>query len=79
MANNTGKCIYEYECECVSPCINNIICRLGPKTKVIDRAEGCTADDCRYCAYLLGRNEENSPFYYEIALAVESCVVWLYV
>lgn len=73
MANNTGKCIYEYECECVSPCINNIICRLGPKTKVIDSAEGCTVNDCRYTAYLLGKNEENSPFYYELSLAIESC------
>jgi hypothetical protein len=73
MANNTGKCIYKYDCECVSPGINNIMCRLGPLTKVINSAEGCTADGCRYTAYLLGKNEENSAFYYEISLAIESC------
>lgn len=57
---------------CLTSCIRSILCRMGPDARVITSAIGITPDNQAFKAYLLGKNEENSAFYYEIMLAIES-------
>ena len=59
-------------CNLQTNCINSILCRMGPGAKNITSMSGRSEDGRYYTAYLLGINEENSSFYYEITLAIES-------
>jgi hypothetical protein len=59
-------------CNILSSCIGSILLRMGKDARIITRDVGKCSRGRTYTVYLLGKNEENSAFYYDITLAIES-------